>query len=220
MVGKLFSDLSKRRMPSQNNHHTDWMASDRGLGPKLFASTDNGILMEWLDEESLDETIIHGSVEWIDRVAPRLAAFHYMVTPNPPNALWKSLDLMMTMMQDTSLVERQILQQRQSVDPLRLPTVLGHGDLKPSNIIGKKTPKFIDFEISGMHYRGFDLAKLFRTKHPTRLTKDNLKRFLECYLRFSPTTLVEKDKELDLLTLEAKIMEPLTVRIVLPCKYV
>jgi tRNA A-37 threonylcarbamoyl transferase component Bud32 len=220
MVGKLFSNLAKRRMPLQNRHCIDWMASKRGLGPKVFASTDNGILMEWLEDKSLDETIVHGSVEWVERVAPRLAAFHYMKTPNPPNVLWESIDIMMNMMQDVSLVERQVSQQRQSIEALELPTVLGHGDLKPSNIIGEKTPRFIDFEISGMHYRGFDLAKLFRTKHPTRLTKDNLKRFLECYLRFSPVSLVESDKELDLLRLEAKIMEPLTVRIVLPRKNV
>ena len=213
MVGKLFSNLAKRRMPSQNRHHIDWMASKHGLGPKLFASTDDGILMEWLEDESLNATTVHGSVEWIARVAPRLVAFHYMETPDPPNVLWESMNVMMMMMQDASLVERQVSRQRASIEPLDLPTVLGHGDLKPSNIIGEKIPRFIDLEISGMHYRGFDLAKLFRTDHPTYMSEDNLKLFLEHYLRSSPI-LVNSDKELDLLRLETKIMEPLTVSIV------
>ena len=213
MVGKLFSKISKRRMPSQNKHHIDWMASKQGLGPKLFASTDDGILMEWLQEESLNATTVHGSVEWIARVAPRLAAFHYMETPHPPNVLWESMNVMIRMMQDASLVERQVWRQRESIEPLDLPTVLGHGDLKPSNIIGDRLPRFIDLEISGMHYRGFDLAKLFRTDHPTYMTEGNLKRFLECYIRSSPIP-VKGDRELDLLRLETKIMEPLTVRIV------
>lgn len=44
--------------------------------------------------------------------------------------------------------------------------VLCHGDLKPSNVMveeGEKSVKLIDFELSGVGWRGFDLYKMFRT---------------------------------------------------------
>ena len=87
---------------------------------------------------------------------------------------------------------------RDRFDALRLPVVMGHGDLKPSNIMyaksalevsdrcGKRGGKarssglevsFIDFELTGFHYRGYDLCKLFRTSG--EMSTANLNAFLQ-----------------------------------------
>lgn len=211
MVAKLFSTIAKRRMRIHGTH-VDWMASKQGLGPKLFASTSDGILMEWLEGEGLNETIVHTTSDWIETVATSLAAFHYTeIPPSHPHMLWETMEIMMDMMipnKEASLVRDEVMRQRELLEPLHLPIVLGHGDLKPSNIIGGR---FIDFEVSGMHYRGFDLAKLFRTDHPTELSDDNLNAFLECYLRASPETGGDCTRDIEQLKLETKLMEPLTV---------
>jgi len=208
MAGKLFSSIAKERMKS-NGNRVDWMASERGLGPKLFASTTDGILMEFLDAVGLTEYIVHSTSDWIECVAPRLTKFHAMeVPPRPPHMLWETMEIMMGMTNDASLVRHEVSRQRHLLEPLNLPLVLGHGDLKPTNIIGDI---FIDFETSGMHYRGFDLAKLFRTDHPTGLSDANVNAFLDCYLHTSPVPSREYEWELDFLKLETKLMEPLTV---------
>ncbi|MEO1669149.1 MAG: phosphotransferase, partial [Chloroflexota bacterium] len=55
---------------------------------------------------------------------------------------------------------------RQAVEASRAVVVFGHGDLKPANALlrgGQPTaPRFIDLELAGPTYRGYDLAKLFR----------------------------------------------------------
>lgn len=209
MVGKLFSSIAKRRM-TVHGTRVDWMASKRGLGPKLFASTNNGILMEWLDGDGLNETIVHTTSDWIEHVAHRLAAFHSMqVPPDHPHMLWETMEIMMDMIKDTSLVREEVKRQRELLEPLHLPVVLGHGDFKPSNVI---TDRFIDFEISGMHYKGFDIAKLFRTDHPTELSDDNMHAFLECYLQASSGADDDCTRNIEQLRLETRLMEPLTVR--------
>ena len=73
---------------------------------------------------------------------------------------------------------------RARCDALRLPVVRGHGDLKPSNVM-RSTRRaaevtFIDFELAGCHYRGYDLFKLFRTNG--RRSPDNMRTFLRSYL--------------------------------------
>jgi len=53
-----------------------------------------------------------------------------------------------------------------------LKVVVGHGDFKPTNIMmgesngGEPQVQFIDFELAGPNYRGFDIFKLFRRGQP------------------------------------------------------
>ena len=75
---------------------------------------------------------------------------------------------------------------RERCDALQLPVVLGHGDLKPSNVMlhseagaRREGICFIDFELSGNHYRGYDLFKLFRTSQD--MSHTNLRAFLADY---------------------------------------
>ena len=53
LVVKLFSTLAKRRRNPDDPYHVDRLASDHNLGPKLFACTDDGILMECLSFDSM-----------------------------------------------------------------------------------------------------------------------------------------------------------------------
>lgn len=210
MGGKIFSSIAKARMRS-NGNRIDWMASQHDLGPKVYASSRDGILMQWLDGAGLNETIVHSSSDWIDSVASRLASFHSLeVPPRPPHMLWETLQIMMHMTHgdDSVVIRDHVCRQQELLETLNLPVVVGHGDFKPSNIVGDR---FIDFETSGMNYRAFDIAKLFRTDYPTQLTDDNMNVFLECYLLVSSECLVDHSKEIELFKLETKLLEPLTV---------
>lgn len=202
-----------------NGSRVDWMASKRRLGPHLFASTNDGILMQWLEGDGLTETTVHTSAGWIETVAPLLDEFHSIETPpRPPHMLWETMQVMMDMTTKGtpgfSAIREHVLRQRELIEPLNLPVVLGHGDLKPANVVGHH---FIDFEVSGMHYRGFDVAKLFRTdRAPTQVSEDNMNAFIKCYLRSSVHYIDDDYKnEMELLKMETKLMAPLTVSTVL-----
>ena len=73
---------------------------------------------------------------------------------------------------------------RRRCDALNLPLVYGHGDLKPSNVMECAAAAggvcFIDLELAGDHYRGYDLFKLFRTSE--QMSRANLRAFLRDYL--------------------------------------
>ena len=73
------------------------------------------------------------------------------------------------------------------------------GDLKPSNVMrlsqddsaasvagGAVQCQFIDFELSGDHYRGYDLFKLFRTADEPNV--ENMRSFLSTYATASAAT--------------------------------
>jgi thiamine kinase-like enzyme len=136
----------------------------------------------------------------------------------------------------------EVERMRRRCDALRLPVVRGHGDLKPSNVMHLKRAggapsdrpavggdgdaiSFIDFELSGCHYRGYDLFKLFRTAGPR--SAENMRAFLGAYLACRGGTADDTDTtpadaatavaavsagslELDELQAEANAAEPLT----------
>lgn len=88
-----------------------------------------------------------------------------------------------------NMVVDEVAAVRRKLEALPLGIVTGHGDFKPSNIMvdpgalsstpqgqgGRPAPApftyddvlFIDFELAGPNYRGFDLFKLFRRGQPT-----------------------------------------------------
>mmetsp|Transcript_14927 Transcript_14927/g.45305 ORF Transcript_14927/g.45305 Transcript_14927/m.45305 type:complete len:365 (+) Transcript_14927:1121-2215(+) len=107
-------------------------------------------------------------------------------------------------------VGSEVRRMRSRFEALELPVVNGHGDLKPSNLMipastaaaapsasasaaagstgsasagaaPLPTVTFIDFELAGAHYRGYDLYKLFRTSG--HLSHKNMRAFLRDYLR-------------------------------------
>mmetsp|Transcript_7923 Transcript_7923/g.13406 ORF Transcript_7923/g.13406 Transcript_7923/m.13406 type:complete len:207 (+) Transcript_7923:2-622(+) len=115
------------------------------------------------------------------------------------------------------------------MDALKLPVVCGHGDLKPSNVMAadireghngaccefedERRISFIDFELGGMHYRGYDLYKLFRTTGEMSL--QNLRCFLIEYLSADTSARGQKRErhqqaELDELCAETLLFQPIS----------
>lgn len=84
---------------------------------------------------------------------------------------------------------------------------VGHGDFKPANVfydVRQSCVKFIDLELAGPQYRSYDLAKFFRTEHPTEFTVNNQKTFYMAYLKnlemdASSTTLEDIQQEVSLI---------------------
>ena len=88
------------------------------------------------------------------------------------------------------------------------PTVLlGHGDCKPSNIIlaPDQGVQFIDLELAGMHYRGFDIAKYLRTGNNASENDRSQRIFLETYREFSTCGVDDNTLEM-----EVELLKPLT----------
>ena len=99
--------------------------------------------------------------------------------------------------------------------------VLGHGDFKPSNVMledANGAITFIDFELAGPNYRGFDIFKLFRrgqtsNSEPTPMSHANLRAFVEAYLDYEePKAGISPGgvDKLEALLEEVYLFEPLT----------
>eukprot|EP00308_Calcidiscus_leptoporus_P004250 CAMPEP_0119361996 /NCGR_PEP_ID=MMETSP1334-20130426/9186_1 /TAXON_ID=127549 /ORGANISM="Calcidiscus leptoporus, Strain RCC1130" /LENGTH=511 /DNA_ID=CAMNT_0007377147 /DNA_START=84 /DNA_END=1619 /DNA_ORIENTATION=- len=142
-------------------------------------------------------------------LAPRLAALHSVSLPaNPPVVLWHFMAQMLQQIRQSGAalpqgisveqVEGEVLRMRSRFEELQVLVVNGHGDLKPSNVMQQlpAVPEaeaevdpsalstdvtFIDFELAGAHYRGYDLFKLFRTSG--QRSRKNMRAFLSEYLR-------------------------------------
>lgn len=130
---------------------------------------------------------------------------------------------------------------RERLSDLDAPTVpMGHGDCKPSNILlSGSTPapgeaessssttaglhlpndsnskvSFIDLELAGRNYRGFDIAKFFRSDQITSYTEKNREAFFQAYA--VAFTSIEENDGHDLRTTadaikdEAKLLLPMT----------
>jgi len=202
LILKLYSTLARRRrQASGQDVCIDLRASSMGLGPKLLASSPNGILMEKLHGHCLTEEDIHSpmssSAGKLLLVAQALGTFHsqpMQISTTDIHMLWDSLHVLLQQIPSESTrstYEECVKAQKGILETLPLPRVLGHGDFKPSNIFctSDSTVRLIDFETAGCHYRGYDLAKLFRTRHPSESTKANQRYFLEQYLDFTTATL-------------------------------
>ena len=217
VVVKLFSPLAKLRLTPPLRGFGDELAGERGLGPRLLFRNAEGLVCDFVPGDTLTEQHIHGgSVELPKRIAPRLAALHsvalqdarpsqHAAHPATQPVLWDFLESMLVHiesadadadaalanMPDAAEVRREVARMRSRCDALGLPVVVGHGDLKPSNVMSDSADPdggicFIDFELAGAHYRGYDLYKLFRTAG--EMSRANMGAFLTEYLAGLPGT--------------------------------
>lgn len=214
-VAKVFSDLALQRMYPPKKHSVDRIAEKAGIGPCVQATTENGILVDWIDGTVLQERDIHANdsaslMEAMASCVQKLHKFDISSDWHAPNMLWYSIEAMLSMCSKTTPLVTQLhshyLSQREALSRVELRTVLGHGDLKPSNMMFDKssTVLMIDFETSGAHFRGFDIAKIFRTKQPSPYTDRNRNAFLKEYLN-------DDESALDITLREAEVLTPMTV---------
>jgi thiamine kinase-like enzyme len=131
------------------------------------------------------------------------------------NMLWSSCGVMMSNVASTwqcdaagSYWDKErigtVLQEhKESITASRCRSVpIGHGDCKPSNAIAlaKGGVVFIDLELTGLHYRAFDVAKFLRTNK----NESSRRQFLEWY------TLASNERSIPTLEHEVELLTPLT----------
>lgn len=241
VVVKLYSDLSTLRIEDGVRGAVDVAVAEVGLGPAVLMSTSEGIVHSYQLGEVLSEEDIHGTdVALVQNIATMLSHFHALPFPavfaNAEPLIWSWFDKMLEAIDHgcndlpdfvtMDELRQEIAAMRAAYSCAEAKVVLAHGDFKPSNVLqapadseGNTTQllQFIDLELSGPNYRGFDIMKLFRTKLP--FSEANFEAFLEEYL--SASAIHEASSEAkhpmmrvagDVLKLEAeaKAFEPLT----------
>lgn len=199
LVAKVFSDLAKRRLnPNQAfMGEIDEMLFHQGIGPPVLAHTSDALLMEYIDGDVLTEPIVFdasGDAELsiCKAVGQKLGHMHTLEGKGgPDNMLWHALEVLLSsidpkfdMKADSgdiwtlNKLQDTIGECRNRLESLDIPCVpIGHGDFKLTNVMITRQTKeirFIDFELSGPHYRGYDLAKFFRS------SKDSIAPQLRC----------------------------------------
>ncbi|KAH8094140.1 hypothetical protein JL720_4130 [Aureococcus anophagefferens] len=110
---------------------------------------------------------------------------------------------------DAGALAREARRMRAAVDGVARADVLGHGDFKPSNVLlHDGAAVFIDFELAGPNYRGYDIFKLFRTNEMAPASDAELLRFIAVYLAEGGAD--SGDAEAARCLAESKLFEPLT----------
>ena len=185
MLVKVFSPLAKLRISPPQRGQGDERAGEGGLGPRLHFRSADGLISDFVQGSTLSEPDIHARSPWLlRRIAKNLAELHSLALPRavpddtgrPPVVLWQFLHTMLAHVSERpetvpsgvhlQQVVDEVERMRSRFDELGLPVVLGHGDLKPSNVMTLSphardaAPRlssgvcFIDFELAGAHYRG------------------------------------------------------------------
>mmetsp|Transcript_4150 Transcript_4150/g.10060 ORF Transcript_4150/g.10060 Transcript_4150/m.10060 type:complete len:423 (-) Transcript_4150:202-1470(-) len=235
IVVKLYSDLSLLRTEPNQRGVIDRSASEAGLGPLVLASVDEGIAHSFFQGRVLEEDDLHTRADVGEAVARLVADFHSLQVPPEFDAnkplLWKWLERMLDAISASNNVDAlpdsvSLQALRREVDRMAaavrsaeelglLQTVLGHGDLKPTNIMlvsGESNPtvevKLIDLELAGPNYRGFDLMKLFRTNSQT-FSDERFTAFLSEYCK-ATTGLICSESMVSEIKAETQLFEPLT----------
>ena len=212
VVVKIYSAMAKARCAPACRGVVDEAVGAAGLGPQIHVRTDDALVAEFVDGETLTERDLKDD-ETALAIAPKLAALHALPIPEPLQqkpALWVGVDAMLACegdALDSTLLRREAARMRDAVEACTHADVLGHGDLKPSNVLRLRRGgvTFIDFELAGPNYRGYDIFKLFRTSKLPAASDASLLSFVEAYLGDGAT-----QRAADACLLETKLFEPLT----------
>ena len=247
-IVKLYSKVAKIRMTADNGKSSagemDIYFSRLSLGPRVIYSDSDGLVMDFMDGVTLDESNIHGKYgnELCEQLGHLVSDLHsHTVTAIEEgsyvtlekNMLWLTLDRMMNNICYYSnempfpkgwtfeKVVDEIDFVRNAIDPLNLPQVLSHGDLKPTNVMllreesssFRHKVSFVDFEISGLNYRGYDIYKLFRTSNSSKYSSNNMEVFIKSYVEWKDSKNQAARGQLDACSIlkEAQLFESITV---------
>lgn len=220
MVVKAFMELSSMRLDPETIGQADLHAGRFGIGPKVYYADKSGVVMDRLSGRTLSEADMHkGDFRLLGCIADMLARVHQL--PTPPifmegvPLLWRQIDKMMSVagrrpelapkgMPSLSVISREINAMRVALEKHQPKIVFCHGSMNPQNVMlnSDDTVRFIDFELGGPNYRGFDQMKLFRTAGVFS------ERCMEHFLRVYAAASGEDD--VTSLVKEVRIFEPLT----------
>lgn len=224
---KVYSDLALKRMELSGNKKSQELMGDLGIGPLIFNSTDKYMIMEELQGQVLAPDDLYcsksDSAKVMQSVAKTLAKLHS--TPCAPilsgqnNMLWSCCDVFLTQLKQNDkrlyrLYKFELDKQRQALDSLQLPIVLGHGDFKPSNVIildESGEAKLVDWETCGCHFRAYDTAKLFRmTSTMPKKEQDEGSRNRFAFLQQYCNEVGDETCDPESLWLESRLLLPMT----------
>lgn len=196
-IVKRYTDLILLRISPEAIGAIDVYAGETGAGPRVLHSTQQGLVEERLPGDTLREVDMHkGDTALLDQVAKAVAGFHESPVPalvQGEPMLWRTVDKMLEVVEASphlippgmlclSDLRAEVSDARSLLEHRHPKLVLGHGDLKPSNVVfydGVAT--LIDFELGGPNYRGFDLMKLFRTD--AAMSEASMEHFFRSYVR-------------------------------------
>uniref|UniRef100_A0A7S2WU47 ethanolamine kinase n=1 Tax=Rhizochromulina marina TaxID=1034831 RepID=A0A7S2WU47_9STRA len=206
-VVKILSDLAKIRLAPEHRGVVDWLSSELSVSPRVMLTTPDLIVHEWVHGRTLTEEEIASDSELRTSIAQQLGLLHSAVTPIVFNGsepiLWSAIDKMLAHIGrrpelipapfTMPMLLEECQSAKEALGGLPLEIVMGHGDFKPSNVmtdnlLGSDKVLFIDFELAGPNYRGFDIFKLFRRGQPAdggdppALERDNMESFVNIYL--------------------------------------
>jgi thiamine kinase-like enzyme len=154
--------------------------AERGVAPSLLGTFGNGRVEQWLHARtiSLPEMVDPRIVRGVAEAMARLHSFcpeDYLDRPRQP-VVWTSIERWMQRATQLNLPDRAISVERVAAEVADLrhvleqkscpsPVVFCHNDLVAGNIMvslqNDEKVHLIDFEYSGMSYRGFDIGNFF-----------------------------------------------------------
>eukprot|EP00928_Gymnodinium_smaydae_P080458 TRINITY_DN64146_c0_g1_i1.p1 TRINITY_DN64146_c0_g1~~TRINITY_DN64146_c0_g1_i1.p1 ORF type:complete len:729 (+),score=100.22 TRINITY_DN64146_c0_g1_i1:83-2269(+) len=226
LVTKAFMQLSAMRLDPETIGQADMHAGRFGIGPKVYYAGQSGVVMDRLPGRTLSEADIHkGDFRLLGGIADMLARCHQLPTPSifmeGVPLLWRQIDKMMGVagrrpelmpkgMPDLSVISREINSMRVALDKHNPKVCFCHGSMNPSNVMlsSDGNMKFIDFELGGPNYRGFDQMKLFRTAG--EFSERCLEHFLRVYVAATGDYQHKGKEEMAALVKEVRMFEPLT----------
>jgi thiamine kinase-like enzyme len=208
-VVKIFSKLAKIRTNKNLRNKVDEIAEEIGVAPRLLKGDPDFAVHEFVAGRTLTEDDLASDPKLAMRIAKQLAKLHARPPPRDPEdrdgtetILWSSIKAMVEHIRlkpsllpsgfTVLMIDEAVYEAKNVLKDVPLREVTGHGDFKPSNVMLNDSDensdvKFIDFELAGRNYRGFDIFKLFRRGQPsaggkiTEMSHDNLKSFIRTY---------------------------------------
>merc|ERR1712050_705167 len=218
LVVKALMDLSSMRLERGTIGQADMHAGRFGIGPKVYYAGKAGLVMDRLSGRTLSEADVHkGDFRLLDSIADLLARCHQL--PSPPlfregvPLVWRQIDKMMDIaarrpelipkeLPDIDTIASEINAVREALEKHRPKVTFCHGSMNPHNVMMNTdgSVKFIDFELGGPNYRGFDLMKLFRTSQTAS------ERCMEYFLRVYAASV---DDPVGPLVRDVRMFEPL-----------
>ena len=239
-VAKLFSELALMRVDPlvQLGEVDRWVTRNQpNLVSRVLASNEAGILFEYFPGKALSGIdLCRRNVTFeCHLVGSSLARLHAVPPPplpktiSRPHMLWRSCNTMLDNISNSnryrkdsqivpgwtlSRLEKAVTLHKKSLESLDCPPALvdvGHGDFKPANIlIDANRITLIDFELAGLQYRAFDLAKYVRSDRPkTKDFQQNTRSFYNGYIE-TYSKLLGESLDIEVLENEVASLMPMT----------